>query len=200
MRALILVLSALVVGLSVPVLLHAGGGGRAQPWGELFEVGALLHDAKAGEEVTYRDQEGNLLTWTVESRATSGVDSAGQQRLRIRRKIHDRLGRLVHPRWGNLAYEHDLTLHGWYPLMAPEEPEGLDRVWVWARIRREARPWKGQARPAWRVDFVDPGLAPGSDEVQAWFHPDVPVFGIQEWHRGGRLWTLIEAKRPGQGS
>jgi hypothetical protein len=199
MRALILVLSALVVGLSVPVLLHAGGGGRAQAWGELFEVRLLLADAQAGEQVTYRDQEGNQLTWIVEGRG-AGAPETARQRVRIRRRVHDRLGRLVDPRWGDLAYEHDLTQHGWYPLMAPEEPEGLDRVWVWARIRREARLEKGQERALWRVDFVDPGLAPGADDVQAWFDPSVPVFGIREWHRAGRIWTLIESKRAVGGS
>jgi hypothetical protein len=199
MRALILVLSTLVVGLSVPVLLHAGGGARPQAWGALFEVRLLLADAQAGEQVTYRDQEGNQLTWIVEGRG-SGSPDAAKQRVRIRRRIHDRTGRLVDPRWGDLPYEHDLTQHGWYPLMAPEEPEGLDRVWVWARIRQETRAEKGRPSVVWRVDFVDPGLAPGADDVQAWFDPAVPVFGIREWHRAGRVWTLVDSKRAGSGS
>lgn len=199
MRALILVLSALVVGLSVPVLLHAGGGARPQAWGDLFEARLLLADAQAGEQVTYRDQEGNLLTWIVEGRGSGGPDAA-KQRVRIRRRIQDRHGRLVDPRWGDIPYEHDLTQHGWYPLMAPDEPEGLDRVWIWARMRREVRQEKGEQRVSWRVDFVDPGLAPGADDVQAWFDAAVPVFGIREWHRGGRIWTLIDARRPGGGS
>ena len=189
MRALILVLSALVVGLTVPVLLHAGGGARdAQP-GVLLHLGKLLFDAQEGEEATYRDQDGNTLIWRVERRIPASL--RGQDRLLIRRRLLDPMGRMMHPEWGDLTYEHDPALHGWFPLMAPQEPEGLDRVWTWARMRQEARAYRGKERLCWRMDFVDPGLTPGSDEVQAWYHLDIPVFGIQEWHRAGRVWTLV---------
>ena len=189
MRALILLLSALVVGLSLPVLLHAGGGARAGEAGELLRLGLLLSDAEAGEEATYRDQEGNTLLWRVEKRLPAAVKS--QERLLIRRRLLDPSGRLMHPQWGDITYEHDGAMHGWFPLMAPQEPQGLDRLWTWARIRREARLFRGKERPCWRMDFIDPGLEAGADQVQTWFHEDVPVFGLQEWHRGGRVWTLV---------
>ena len=67
MRVLILVLSALVVALAAAVLVQEGGG-RGPLVGARFYPGALLYDAKTGEEATYRDQEGNTLTWTVERR------------------------------------------------------------------------------------------------------------------------------------
>lgn len=193
MRALILVLSALVVFLALPILWHKGGGARPGMAGELLHFGSLLSDAQAGEEVTYRDQEGNTLIWRVEKRMPAAVRT--QERLLIRRRLLDRFGRLAHARWGDMAYEHDCAVHGWFPLMAPEEPQGLDRLWTWARIRRESRPYHGKERSCWRMDFIDPGLEAGSDEVRTWFHEDVPVFGLQEWHRGGRVWTLVSSSR-----
>ena len=54
MRALILVLCAVVVILTIPVLLHAGGAVRTTQVGERFYPGILLYDAKVGEEATYR--------------------------------------------------------------------------------------------------------------------------------------------------
>ena len=146
MRALILVLSALVIGLAVPVLLHKGGGARAGIAGEMLQLGRLLANAEPGEEATYRDQEGNTKT------------------------------------------SIPLTV------TVTQEPQGLDRLWVWARIRRETRPYHGKDQLCWRMDFIDPGLEPGADEVKTWFREDVPVFGLQEWHRGGRTWTLISSK------
>jgi hypothetical protein len=192
MRALILVLCAVVVTLTIPVLLHAGGATRTTEVGERFYPGVLLYDARTGEEATYRDQEGNTLVWRVVER----IAPEGQtERLRILRLLLDRTGRPMSPRFGEIRYEHDFVHHGWFPLMAPLEPQGLDRLWIWARIRQEQRAVRGKEWDAWRVDFIDPALEPGSDEVQAWFHPDVPVFGLVEWHRGGRTWTLVASRQ-----
>src|SRR5262245_30105031 len=47
-RALILVLCAVVVALTVPVILHAGGATRTPAVGERFHPGVLLFDARAG--------------------------------------------------------------------------------------------------------------------------------------------------------
>ncbi len=195
MRALILLLSALVVGLAVPVLLHAGGGTRAGRAGPRFHVGALINDAQAGEEALYRDQDGNRLFLRVEARLPAGL--LGYERLRIRRRLEDRVGQVLDARLGDVGYDHDPFLHGLFPLTAPQEPEGLDRTWVWARIRQEPRLVGAQERVCWRVDALDPALPPGSDEVQAWFHPDVPVFGLVAWVRDGRTWSLVSSSRAG---
>ena len=193
MRALILVLCAVVVVLTVPVILHAGGATRTPAVGGRFHPGVLLFDAKAGEEATYRDQEGNTLVWHVTERIAE--EKYGNERLRILRRLLDRTGRSMSPRFGEVSYEHDFVDHGWFPLMAPLEPGGLDRLWVWARIREEKRTVRGKEWNAWRVDFTDPALEPGADEVHAWFHADVPVFGLLEWHHHGRIWTLVDSKR-----
>ena len=53
-----------------------------------------------------------------------------------------------------------MALHGWLPLMAPQEPDGLDRLWVWARIRQEPLSVLGKERLCWRVDAIDGALPP----------------------------------------
>jgi hypothetical protein len=193
LRVLILLLCCAVVGLTVLVLLHAGGEARVRQTGEKFLPAELLYDASDGEEATYRDAGGNTLVWSVEKRIPA--EQRGQERLLIRRRLLDRTGRLINPRWGEISYEHDFALHKYYPLMAPQEPDGLDRRWIWARIRREARTLRGKDTMCWRVDFIDPALPPGRDEVQAWFHADVGVFGLVEWHRDGQTWTLVQSRR-----
>jgi hypothetical protein len=192
-RALILVLCAVVVVLTVPVLLHAGGTTRATIVGERFHPGVLLFDARVGEEATYRDQEGNTLVWRVTE--ILSPEGHSHERLRIVRRLLDRTGRPMSPQFGEVSYEHDFIRHGWFPLMAPLEPEGLDRLWIWARIRQEKRSVRGKEWAAWRVDFIDPALEPGADEVRTWFHPEVPVFGLLEWHHYGRTWTLVASQR-----
>lgn len=191
MRVLILVLCALVVGLAVPVLVHAGGA-RAATGGARFQPGLLLYDAQMGEEATYRDQDGNSLIWTVERRLRP--EERGQDRLLIRVRMLDRTGALVNPQGGDVTYEHDFALHKYYPLMAPMDPEGLDRRWIWAHIRQEAHALKGKETSCWRVDFVDPALPASQEEVQTWFHPGVAVFGLVEWHRAGRTWKLVTSR------
>ena len=195
MRVLILLLSALVVALAIPVLKHAGGGAREGRPGEMLRLGLLIANAQAGEEAIYRDQDGNTLIWTVEGRAPAPV--ASQERPIVRRRLLDKLGRPVDPRWTDLTYEHDSARHGWFPLMAPQDPQGLDRLWVWARIRRDVRVVRGKERPCWRIDAVDPALQEGADEVLCWFDEQAPVFGLVEWHRAGRTWTLVGAKPAG---
>lgn len=195
MRALILVLSALVVALAVPVLRHVGGGASEGKPGELLHLGLLIANARPGEEATYRDQDGNTLIWSVEARLPAPV--ASQERIVVRRRLLDNLGRPMDPRWADLAYEHDSARHGWFPLMAPQDPGGLDRLWVWARMRRDVRVIRGKERACWRIDAVDPGLTEGADEVLCWFDEDAPVYGLVEWHRAGRTWTLVGSKPSG---
>jgi hypothetical protein len=193
-RVLILVLCAAVVGLTVLVLVHAGGGAREGQAGARFLPAKLLYDAQEGEEASYRDGEGNTLVWTVLKRISS--EQRGQERLLIRRRLLDRTGNLMSPTWGEVSYEHDFALHKYYPLMAPQEPDGLDRRWVWAQILQEVRTLRGKDALCWRVDFVDPALPLGEHEVRTWFHEDVAVFGLLEWHHYGRTWTLVSSRRP----
>ncbi|MFM8980153.1 MAG: hypothetical protein ACKOSS_06800 [Planctomycetia bacterium] len=195
MRALILLLAGLVVALAIPVLWHEGGGARQARAGEAFAVGQLVANAQVGEEAVYTDQDGNRLVWTVERRTDA---SAGeQQRVMVRRRLYDKSGQLADPRWGDMVYEHDVLRHGWFPLMAPQDPQGYDRLWVWARIRRDQRVVHGKQQRCWRVDAVDPGLPPEADGVLCWFHEQAPVFGLVEWTRGGRTWTLVGGRGGG---
>ena len=191
MRVLILLLCALVVGLAVPVIIYAGGG-RAATVGARFTPGTLLYDAQPGEEATYRDQEGNTLIWTVERRLRP--EERGQDRLLIRVRMKDRNGDIMSVQGGDVTYEHDFANHKYYPLMAPLDPEGLDRRWIWTRIRQESHALRGKDTPCWRVDFVDPALPAEREEVQAWFHSGVAVFGLVEFQRAGRRWTLVASR------
>jgi len=192
LRILILVLCVSVVFLAVLVLVDARGR-RAAHAAVRFLPAALLYDAQEGEEAAYRDAEGNGLVWTVLKRLAS--EQRGQERLVIRRRLLDRTGNLMDPRWGEVAYEHDFALHKYYPLMAPHEPDGLDRRWVWSQILQEPRTLRGKEALCWRVDFLDPALPQGDHEVRAWFHADVAVFGLVEWHHYGRTWTLTSSRR-----
>ena len=77
--------------------------------------------------------------------------------------------------------------------MAPGDPDGYDRTWIWTRIRREKVPGPdGREREAWRVDLIDPAIDPegGADHVVAWLDEDIPVFGLLRWQRGGRTFVL----------
>ena len=47
---------------------------------------------------------------------------------------------------GTQVYDHLPTRHGSVPLMAPADPDGYDRIWVWDRIRRASLPWQGESR------------------------------------------------------
>jgi hypothetical protein len=194
MRSLILCLSLLVVALAVSILVQDGPGARAGS-DPLVHVGRWLHDAGAGEKVTYRDDDGNTVTFVVEGRSPASL--RGTDRVLVRRQLRDRLGQPMGEGW-DIAYEHDLGRHGWTPLVAPGEVDGHDRLWIWVRIRRESLRWRGRDRPCWRVDYLDPALPTGRDAVQVWFDDAVPVFGMLEWRRGGRTWRL-ESSEPDLG-
>ena len=187
MRIAILLLSALVVALAVPILV--GGQPQARP-APVFDATALIADATRGESATYRDEVGNTVTWTVEAAIPPGPDR--EPRIRILAVHRDREGHEVP---GGIArYEHHPARHGLFPLMAPNDPQGYDRLWVWTRIRREEAVWRGEPRQLWRFDLLDPALEPegGGDHVVAWLDEEVPVFGIVRFQRRGRTWELAE--------
>jgi hypothetical protein len=115
---------------------------------------------------------------------------------RIRRELQDpRAGPEPRPDDG-VTYDHRLTDHGWFPLMAPEVPEALDRVWIVRSIVPDKLPWNDEERSCWRVDLIDPALPEGSDTVVAWLDERIPVFGLLKWKRAGETWEYMSGKMP----
>jgi hypothetical protein len=186
MRTAILILALVVVGLAVSILLLPPPPIERE--GPVFAVGRLISDAVKGEEVQYADPEGNRVLWRVESILGGGPDHPPWKR--IRRERRDAAERLLSVQ----SYEHYPTIHFLFPLTAPEEPDGYDRVWVWQRIRRDAIDVGGKRRAVWRVDGVDPGAPPDDDTFVAWLDETVPVFGLLKWQHRGKTWTLVGSK------
>jgi hypothetical protein len=187
LRALILLLSAIVVGLAASILL---ADTTPEDRGPVFYPSRGISDALPGEHARYRDESGLLLTWSVPAVVPSGADRPPH--VQIQQKLQDRTGRELPE--GSGLYEHRPTRHGFVPLMAPSDPRGFDRVWIWDRIRRERITWKGREREVWRIDFIDPALPAeaGVDHVVVWMDEAAPVFGILRWQRAGRTWELID--------
>jgi hypothetical protein len=77
--------------------------------------------------------------------------------------------------------------------MAPADPDGHDRIWIWEHIRRVRMPWQGKDRDLWRIDLIDPALPEegGADHVVAWLDESAPVFGLVRWQRRDRTWDLV---------
>ncbi len=193
MRALILLLSAVVLILAALIVypaLAGGTGGATASTGRLFDATRLITDARAGESATYRDERGETWTFKVEMAVPGGPERP--PRIRIWSIRRDRSGDPLPG--GTEVYEHRPTRHGLYPLMAPADPEGYDRVWIWSRIRWAAVSWQGKPRELWRVDLIDPALpeAGGADHVVAWLDESVPVFGLVRWQRRDRTWELVD--------
>jgi hypothetical protein len=180
MRALILVLSALVLALAVWMLVEPPG---AQATGPTFLLGRLIADAQEGERAAYVDGEGNTLVYSVEKSVPAGPDRPPF--LLIRRVLADRSGKVQ----ASDTWQHMVTVHGIFPLTAPQDPTGYDRLWVWTRLRQESIDWQGRKRVAWRFDAIDPALPPDADTVVVWMDEEVPVFGMVQWRRDGRTWT-----------
>jgi hypothetical protein len=180
-RAVILVLAALVCGLSVSTLLYEP---PETPSGPALHLNRFLGDARAGERAEYVDNEGNTTTFTVERLLSTGPEAPPA--FRIRREIRDRTGAQV----ASDAYDHWPAFHFLFPLTAPQDPLGFDRTWIWQRIRREPTQWRGQSVTAWRFDAIDPALPDDEDTVVAWLNENIPVFGLLRWQRGGKTWTV----------
>jgi hypothetical protein len=190
-RALILVLSLLVVGLSASILL-------AQPRGpdtsNVFVAARLIGDAAPGEQARYRDEEGYQLVWRVDGVIPGTADRPAQ--IRITRFLVDPRGRSMTDASG--TYDHFPSRHGLFPLTAPSDPQGYDRLWVWTRIRRETVPWRGGTRKAWRVDLIDPALPSEGDRDHAiaWLDETIPVYGLLRFQHNGRTWEWVEGEAP----
>lgn len=187
MRTLILVLSIAVIGLAAPILLRRSASERPPL---TLDAGRLISDARRGERATYRDEVGHTVTYVVEASVPAGANR--QPSVRILVSHQDRQGAPVPG--GSVRYDHLPARHGLFPLMAPTDPKGFDRLWIWTRIRRAQLSWRGKARDAWRFDLIDPALPPegDGDHVVAWMDESAPVFGMIRFQRRGRTWDLVD--------
>lgn len=190
MRALILVLAALVVGLAALIISTESS---PLPAGPVFDATRLIRNAQKGESATYRDESGRLLNFAVELAIPGSMDREPAVHLLI--SLTDRQGKPAP--YGAARYEHRPARHGLFPLMAPGDPDGLDRLWVWTRIRQERITHRGRDILAWRFDLIDPALPSDddADHVVAWVDSSIPVFGLVRWQRQGVTWNL-EAWEP----
>lgn len=194
MRALILILSAAVVGLAVSIVLHVDSRPEfVSRVGPLFYVGGLLADATTGEEAVYREKSSQRLTRFTVVEAPRLPPMAIPYKT-IRREIQDPRAGKSRSESDSVTYAHRLTDHGWFPLMAPEVPEALDRVWIVRAIEPDTLLRGTEERPCWRVDLIDPALPAGSDTVVAWLDETIPVFGLLKWKRGGKTWEYVSGK------
>lgn len=191
MRALILILSVVVVGLAAAIVARVDNRPEfVNRIGRRFHVGALLADAQVGEQAVYREKTSlSLMEYRVEE--APKLPQLHVPYKRIRRTLKDPRGTTYAGTAGDQVYSHRLTEHGWFPLTAPEAPEALDRVWVVRSIRPDTLSWQQQERSCWRVDLIDPALPEGSDTVVAWLDLEIPVYGLLKWTRSGETWELV---------
>ncbi len=156
---------------------------------------ALLADASAGESVTYVEQGGsrNQRRYTVMQ--DIGPEKTGIPEKYIRAQFLDRLGE-ARGKADSVAYRHRVTDHGWFPLMAPNAAEDLDRLWIIRSIRKGEILWQGRKHMCWRVDLIDPALPPEAEAVVAWLDETKPVFGLLQWKRLDETWVLTKWESP----
>jgi hypothetical protein len=207
MRAVILLLAAAVVGLAASIVMKVDTRrSYLLRTGPLFHVGALVADARAGEQVRYRETtSGRMIDYKVDQVATPSPEAPPA--ILIHRILRDPTGRPYDGPTASVSYHHDVTADGFLPLTAPEAPQALDRVWIIRAIHRghvvlHAAPrfgQRGQAYDCWRVDCIDPALPPGKDTVVCWVDERVPVYGLLAWKRAGETWELISGAFPPAG-
>jgi hypothetical protein len=184
MRVLILLESVVVLALAGAILFGAPGASPTPP-GEVFPAARFLLDAKPGESVQYRVDDGlSSLTYTV---GTVDPGSAlGPPRTQIHRVMTDAAAQPVKddaPSYTHLHYRHSFL-----PVMAQDAPGAFDRIWVLKRVQRKTFSWKGRPLRCWRVECIDPALPRDRDAVVLWMHEACPVFGIFRWERGGHTY------------
>jgi hypothetical protein len=195
MRALIFILSIVVVALAVAIVVEVDDRPEfVNRVGRTFYVEALLADATVGESALYREKTSLKLTeFRVEEAPQLPPIQVPYKR--IRRKLMDPRGTPYAGAPSGVTYAHRLTDHGWFPLTAPQAPKALDRVWVIRSIHPDTLTWKEEERPCWRVDLIDPALPEGADTVVAWLDDAVPVYGLLKWKRSGETWELVSDSR-----
>ncbi len=194
MRALILLLAATVVALAVLIVLYVDDRpGSVIRTGPLFHVGALLADAEGGEAATYMERTSRRLIDFKVEQVPRLPPHAVPYKL-IRRVLRDAQGEVYQTSGSSVSYQHNVTDHGWFPLMAPEVPDALDRTWIIRSIRPDRITVNRNEHDCWRVDLIDPALPEGSDTVVAWLSDKVPVFGLLKWKRRGETWEFKSGK------
>lgn len=194
MRVLILILAAGVVALAVSIVLYVDGRGEyVQRTGPLFYVGALIANARASEEVEYQETTTfQQMHFRIEQ--APRLPPFATPWKYIRRIMKDARSRTYENAATGVGYRHDVGTHGWFPLMAPEAPDDLDRVWVIRAIHRDQITVMGEEWDCWRVDCIDPALPDGKDTVVVWMHEQIPVYGILKWKRAGQVWEAVRGK------
>lgn len=204
MRALILILSLAVIGLAASILLYVDGRGEfSLRAGEVFHVGGLVADAQGGESAWYRESTSGRVTEFRVVQAPPLPDFAVPFK-QIQRRAMDARGQPFEGPLGTVTYDHKVTEHGFLPLMAPEAPDALDRVWVIRGIRPDrvmvGSQGGGRERDCWRIDLIDPALPAGRDTVVAWVSTDVPVYGLLKWKRAGETWEFMRGEMAAGGN
>lgn len=194
MRALILLLAATVVTLAVLIVLYVDDRpGFVNRTGPLLYVGALLADAQGGETATYMERTSRRLIDFKVEQAPRLPPFAVPYKL-IRRVLRDAQGEIYQGPGSTVSYQHSISEHGWFPLMAPEVPDALDRTWIIRSIQPDRISVNRNEHDCWRVDLIDPALPVGSDTVVAWLSDKVPVFGLLKWKRRGETWEFKSGK------
>lgn len=194
MRALILLLAAAVVALAVLIVLYVDERpGFLNRKGPLFYVGALLADGEAGEAASYQERTSRrFIDFKIEQ--APRLPEFAVPYKHIRRVLRDAQGEVYQTAGSSVSYKHTLSDHGWFPLMAPEVPDALDRTWIIRSIEPDRITVNRAEHDCWRVDLIDPGLPEGSDTVVAWMSEKVPVFGLLKWKRRGETWEFRSGK------
>jgi len=193
MRAAILGLSALIVMLSISIVIEitsrASPGGRK---GMKFAVGRMLKDAQIGEQAVYRETggRGRYLTYTVRNDWSATIKRVPTKQIEV--TLRD--PRQAPERAQRSLYEHRVTDHFWFPLMAPDAPGAKDRVWILRAITRDEILLGDRTRACWRIDLIDPALPADDEAIVAWVDETVPVFGLLKWKRRNTVWELDSAR------
>ena len=195
MRVLILILAAAVVGLAVSIVMHVEqrSGTYIQRVGPLMPIGAMLGNARASEEAEYRETTSYRQVHYRIEQAPRLPPFAVPWKY-IRRTLRDARSRVYENAATGVGYKHSLSEHGWFPLMAPEAPDSLDRVWIIRSIRPEKITVSRTEWDCWRVDLIDPALPQGRDTVVAWLSEKIPVYGLLKWKRAGETWEFVKGK------
>lgn len=191
MRALILFLSLVVVGLSGSIVWELSQRtGTTGPVGEMLVVSRFLQNAGASESAEYVSQGGRFLAYRIVNRLEV-PDRPLRFEIEVARQVRRQQAA---PGEAPVKYVHDETVHGIFPLMAPEAPERLDRVWIIRSIRREEIVLEGESLMTWRYDLIDPALDPAAEAIVAWYHEDAPVFGLVRFKRRDETYELTNWK------
>jgi hypothetical protein len=188
MRVTILILSGAVVLLAASIVNFVQAREEEGPrLGPLMNLDHMIANARASEEVEYREATSYRQMHFRVEQAPHLPPFATPWKF-IRRVLKDARSRTYENAATGVGYRHDVGTHGWFPLMAPQAPDALDRVWVIRAIHQDKITVMSREWDCWRVDCIDPALPDGKDTVVVWMHEQIPVYGILKWKRAGETW------------